>query len=118
MQKLQRLSLNLLALIFLAAVIVLIVRNLETVVSVQWLTETRLQVSLGTLLLVNGVLVALAIASRLWVQLLTLGQQHKKTSRELERRDVSHEEAESRVKALENKVQTLEKALSEALKKH
>jgi hypothetical protein len=118
MQKLQRLSLNLLALIFLGAAILLIVRNLGNEVSAQGLTDARFHVSLGVLLLVNGVLVALAIGSRLWVQLLILAERHKKASRELERKDVSHEEAESRVKVLENKVQTLEKALSEALKKH
>lgn len=117
MQKLQRFTLNILALVFLAVAVLLITQNLATEVSVQWLTNTRSNLSLGLLLLLNSSLIALAMGCRLWVQFLVLGQQHKKTSRELERKDVSHEEASGRVKALENKVQTLEKALSEALKK-
>lgn len=115
--KLQRIALNLLSFACLALGVALIVLNWPLPVSVQWLNNVRMEMPLGVLLLSMSLLVAASIGFRVWCQFLALGHQHKRTSRELERKDVSHEEAAGRVKALENKVQTLEKALQEALKR-
>jgi uncharacterized protein HemX len=77
----------------------------------------RFETSLGLALGLSALLIALASGCRMAYHLLQLNQKQKRVSRELERKDVSHEEAESKVKVLESKIQTLEKALSEALKK-
>lgn len=115
--KLQQLIFNLFALGFLIAAVFLMVQNWQTEVSFEGLDHQQYRISLGLLLLGNGALIAAAMGCRVWAYLLVLGKQQKRTSRELERKDVSHEEASSQVKVLEQKVQTLEKALSEALKK-
>lgn len=116
MLKAQRLLLNLVAVIFLALTLALIVQNLAVQTPVQFFTETLSPVSLGLLLGGCSLLLGGAILLKMWERLLIVSEQKKKASRELERKDVSREEAEEKVKVLESKVQTLEKALSEALK--
>ncbi|HEY9745688.1 MAG TPA: hypothetical protein V6C99_05675 [Oculatellaceae cyanobacterium] len=115
--KLQRIVLNLLSVIFLALAVVLAVQNWPSSVTVQWPGGSQTLMPLGALLLVEGLIASIAIGFGAWCQFLVLKQRYQRTSRELERKDVSHEEAAGRVKALENKVETLEKALREALKK-
>lgn len=116
MLKAQRLLLNLVAMICLALTLAIIVQNLAVQAPVQFLTWTLPQVSLGLLMAGCSLLLGGAILLTMWERLLIVGEQKKKASRDLERKDVSREEAEEKVKVLENKVQTLEKALSEALK--
>ena len=116
MQKIQRLLLTVLGVLLLAAAIALMAQNWHTGVSVQWLKWQDTSIALGSLMALASLLTGSAILLLMWVQVLSLGREYKKTSRELERKDVSREEAVEKVKVLESKIQTLEKALSEALK--
>lgn len=116
MLKAQRLLLNLVSIVCLALTLTLIVQNLAIPVNVQFLTWTLPALSLGLLLAACSLVLGIGILLKMWERLSIVGEQKKKASRELERKDVSHEEAEEKVKVLENKIQTLEKALSEALK--
>ncbi len=114
--KVQRLLLSLLAVLLLAATVALIVQNWHTGVSVQWFSWTEQSISLGSLMGLASLMLGGAMLLMMWVRLLSLGQAYQKTSRELERQDVSREEAVEKVKVLESKIQTLETALSQALK--
>lgn len=116
MRKAQQLLITLVSILFLVGTAILIIQNLAVLVPVQFLTWTTPSASLGAMLAVASVLMGVGILLQMWRRMLTAGEQHKRTSRELERKDVSREEAEEKVKVLENKIQTLEKALSEALK--
>lgn len=116
MLKAQRLLLTIVSIVFLALTLSLIVQNFSAEVPVQFLSWNLPQVSLGLLLAVVSLLMGGGILLRMWDQVLILSDQKKRASRELERKDVSKEEAEGKLKVLESKVQTLEKALSEALK--
>lgn len=117
MMKTQKLLLNLMALLLLAAALTLVLQNLDQVEQrVHFLNGMLIDLPLGLLLALVGLMFGGAILLKMRERTLLLGQQHQKTSRELERKDVSREEAESKVKVLENKVETLEKALNAALK--
>ena len=118
MLKAQRLLITLVAVVFLVVTVMLVVQNMAVPVSVQFLTWEFPLFSLGLVLAGTSLLLGASILLKMWERILTLGTQQKKTSRELERKDVSREEAEEKVKVLENKIQTLEKALAEALKSH
>lgn len=118
MLKVQRLILTLLSIALLGLTVALVVQNLDVWVPVSFLSLHAPAVSLGALLAGSALLLGVGILLKMWERLLLLGTQQKRTSRELERRDVSTEEAESQVKVLESKIQTLEKALSEALKSY
>lgn len=117
MLKIQKLLLNIVALLLLGAALALIVQNWHiTEQNARFLTGTLVDLPLGLLLGVVGLMVGGAILLKTWEQTFQLGSQYKKANRELERREVSREEAASRVKVLESKVETLEKALNAALK--
>jgi uncharacterized protein HemX len=115
MLKAKRFLLNLAAIALLGLTIALIAQNAGTDVSATILSE-HYTMNLGLLLGESAVMLGLTVALGVWAWLLVVNTEQKRTHRELERRDVSREEAQSQVKVLENKVQTLEKALSEALK--
>jgi hypothetical protein len=114
--KAQRLILTFLSLVLLGFVLIPIAQNWETVTPVQVLSETFPAVSLGLLLGLAGLATGLAILCKMGERLLLLGSRQQRTSRELERRDVTAEEAEARARVLESRVQTLEQALDVALK--
>lgn len=117
MLKLQKLALNLTALLLLGAALALITQNLSiTEQNVRFLNGTLIDLPLGILLALVGLLTGGAILLKMSEQSLNLDTRYKKANRELERKDVSREEAESRVKVLESKIETLENALSKALK--
>lgn len=117
MLKIQKLLLNILALLLLGSALALIVQNWHiTEQNVRFLSGTLVDLPLGLLLGVVGLMFGGAILLKTWEQTFQLGSQYKKANRELERREVSREEAASRVKVLESKVETLEKALNAALK--
>jgi hypothetical protein len=116
MLKTQRLLLTLFSIVLLVVTITLAIQNLAVQVPVQFLTWVFPSVSLGLTLAITSLLLGASILLKMWERILTIGDQQKRTSRELERKDVSREEAEEKVKVLENKIQTLEKALTEALK--
>jgi len=116
MSKLQRLLLTLLGIVLLVATGALVLQNWPTGVPVQWFSWQDRPISLGSLMGLSSLLFGGGALLLMWVQVLSLNKEYKKTSRELERKDVSREEAEEKVKVLENKINTLEKALSEALK--
>lgn len=116
MHKVQRLLLTLFSILLLAATLALVVQNWNTGVPVQFFEWTESPLSLGSLMGLSSLMLGSAILLIMWVRMLSLGREYQKTSRELERKDVSREEAVEKVKVLESKIQTLEKALSEALK--
>lgn len=117
MQKAQKLLLNLIALLLAGTVLSVALQNMDLPEGqVAFLSGTLITMPLGALILAAGVMTGIAILLKAWERSLELGNQYKKASRDLERKDVSREEAESKVKVLENKVETLEKALSAALK--
>jgi hypothetical protein len=117
MLKVQKLFLNLVALLLLGSALVLVFQNMDIPERhVQFLGGTLIDLPLGALLAVVALMVGASILLKAWERTLDLGTQYKKINRDLERKDVSREEAESKVKVLENKVETLEKALSAALK--
>jgi hypothetical protein len=115
MRKAQQLLITLVSIVFLVGTAVLIIQNLAVPVPVQFLTWAMPSVPLGAAMAVTSLLLSAGLGLQLWRRLLSVGEQHKRTSRELERKDVSREEAEQKVKVLENKIETLEKALSAAL---
>jgi uncharacterized integral membrane protein len=117
MRKAQQLLITLVSILFLIGTAILIIQNLAVSVPVQFLSWAIPSVSMGALLAIASLLMSAGIVLQMWSRMLTAGEQHKRTSRELERKDVSREEAEGKVKVLENKIQTLEKALAEALKR-
>lgn len=117
MLKLKKLALNLAALLLLGSALALIGQNLSiTEQNAHFLNGTLIDLPLGILMGLVGLLTGGAILLKMWEQTLQLDTQYKKASRELERKDVSREEAESKVKVLESKIETLEKALSAAIK--
>jgi hypothetical protein len=116
MSKIQRLLLTILGIALLAATAVLVAQNWQTGVPAQWFSWHDRPLSLGSLMGMAALLFGGGALLLMWVQVLSLNKEYRKTSRELERKDVSREEAEEKVKVLENKIITLEKALSEALK--
>lgn len=116
MLKAQRFVLNLLSVLLLLLAFVLIVQNLDVSVAVEALMWDLGVMSLGSVMALSGILMAGSILLRMADRLLVLRSQGKRATRELERKEVSREEAAEKVKVLEAKVQTLEKALSEALK--
>ena len=116
MNKAQRLLLTLFSLLLLAATLALVVQNWSISVPVHFFSWHEDAMSLGSLLGASGLILAIGAGLLMWLRLTELNQAYKKTNRELERKDVSREEATEKVKVLENKIITLEKALSEALK--
>lgn len=117
MFKLQGILLNTIAIVLLGVAIALIALNVETAITLNWLNGMRWELSLGLAFTLVTVLVAFSFGCWAWYRHLVLEKRHQRTHRELERKDVSSEAAESQVKVLEQKIQTLEKALSEALKR-
>lgn len=113
--KLQRFFFNILALVFLIAPLAVIVQNLSVYTSFQVLTYQITDLSLGVLLLATGGCLALGISFRFWDSLIHKQLRQMQASRKLERLEVTAESSEERVKALEQKIQTLEAALKNAL---
>jgi hypothetical protein len=117
MLKLQKLLLNLIAILLLGSAAALVIQNMDVTQSnTQFLGGTLIDLPLGAILALVGLLVGGALLLKAWERTLELGTQYKKANRDLERKSVSSEEAESKVKVLESKVETLEKALSAAIK--
>lgn len=117
MLKLQKLLLNLIAILLLGSAAALVIQNMDVTQSnTQFLGGTLIDLPLGAILALVGLLVGGALLMKAWERTLELGTQYKKANRDLERKSVSSEEAESKVKVLESKVETLEKALSAAIK--
>ncbi len=117
MLKVQKLLLNLVALLLLGSALILVFQNMDIPEqNVRFLGGTLIDLPLGGLIALVELMVGASILLKAWERTLDLGNQYKKASRDLERKDVSREEAESKVKVLENKVETLEKALSAAIK--
>jgi uncharacterized integral membrane protein len=117
MPKLQKLLLNTVAIFLLASAAALALQNMDvTQTNIQFLGGTLIDFPLGVVLALMGFLVGGALLMKAWERTLELGTQYKKANRDLERKNVSSEEAESKVKVLESKIETLEKALSAAIK--
>lgn len=116
MLKLQRFLLSVAALLCLLVALVLVIQNLAVMTPFQFAVITGQSAPLGALMAIVGVLVAGGILLKMWGHHLSLRHQQRQTHRELEKKEVSREEAAAQVRVLESKVQTLERALQEALK--
>lgn len=117
MLKTQRLLLTGLALAFLALALVLVVQNTETYATVRFFSWEFTQGSLGLYFGLCGILTGLAVGCQMGERLLHSGSRQQKTNRALERHSVTTEEAQAQTKVLEDRIQTLEKALESALKR-
>ncbi len=116
MPQASRLLLSLVSVTCFALTLALIMQNRAPAVDVQFLGWALPGVSLGLAVASGAVLAGAGVMLNMLNVLQRAGVQKRQASRELERRDISKEEAEAKVKVLETKVQTLEKALQEALK--
>ena len=117
MLKTQRLLLTGLALAFLAMTLVLVMQNADTLISIQFFSWKSSPVSLGLLFGLCGLSTGLAVGCQMSERLLFLGNRQQKTNRALERNSVTAEEAQAQTKVMEERIQTLEKALDSALKR-
>jgi len=114
--KIQRLLLLLLACGLLAASLLLIIQNWQHSIPLIFLEWHASSISEGSVIGLGSLCLGSGLLLLMWVRLLSLDQHAKKTNRELERQEVSREEAVEKVKVLESKIVVLEKALNEALK--
>jgi hypothetical protein len=114
--KIKRLLLLLLACGLLAATVLLIFQNWSHAIPLIFLEWHTASVSEGSVIGLGSLCLGSGLLLLMWVRLLSLDRHAKKTNRELERQEVSREEAVEKVKVLESKIVVLEKALNEALK--
>jgi uncharacterized integral membrane protein len=115
MGRLQRFFLNLISSIALALLLVTVISNWETSVTVQFLEITLADLSLGSVFLGIIALTGLIGILKSWELMGLVQKNMRKSERHLEKAEVTAEISTDKVKALESKVQTLEKALSKAL---
>lgn len=115
MGRLQRFFLNLISSIALAVLLVAVVSNWETSVTVQFLEITLEDLSLGSVFAAIIALTGLIGILKAWELMGLVQKNMRKSERHLEKAEVTAEISTDKVKALESKVQTLEKALSKAL---
>jgi hypothetical protein len=111
----QRIFVNLLSIFLLAGVVVLIFSTWLMPVSISILGNLYPDLPLGGLLAMVGVAVGLAVLLKGWEYLATIRHEARRIERNRERAEVTAEASSDKVKALEAKVETLEKALSKAL---
>ena len=116
MLKLQQLLLTIGGTILFVLGVIMAWQNWPTAVNVILLQWALPGFSLGLIMLVAGIVFGIAISLYTASLAALLGARQRRAERELERKEVDREEASGRVKALEAKVETLEKALGEALK--
>lgn len=76
-----------------------------------------IDLSLPIFVILVGILSALATILIIQANITELKQRFKHQSRKTEKADIIKEEAQDKIKLLEGKIKTLEKALSEALKR-
>lgn len=117
MLKSGQLLLTFASIILLALSLWLIFQNVPVETPAGLWTENFRRISLAWPLALAAFTFGSAVLLAAWRWILSLESRRKRTGRELERREVSREEAENKVKVLERKIETLEKALSEALKR-
>lgn len=110
--------LNILSLLCLLAAVLVVVQNLTVTTDLNLLTATLADVSVGLAALATGLLMAFAVAFRLWETIIDLSLGRRKANRQLEQAQVTAESSGEKVRALENKVATLEKALESALREN
>ncbi len=115
MGRFQSFLLNTLALVFLLAAGVFVIQNLSVYAPLQIFTTT-LEASVGLSMGIVGLLAAGGFALKAWEMMLKARKDRLRTGRQLEKAEVQAESSTERVKALENKIETLEKALNAALK--
>ena len=94
----------------------MVVQNLSQMVTVNLLTLHFQSMSVGLMFAVSGALVGLSVLMRHWCNKISYTLDSKRTERQLEKTQVESESAVEKVKVLEAKIETLEKALDEALK--
>ncbi len=105
---------NILSLIFFFATITLVVQNLQQPVEVLAATYI-LEMKLGLALGISGLLLALAVGFKMMDMAISNTFKQFKTNRKAEKLEVTSEEAQQKITALEAKVSTLEAALDKAL---
>lgn len=115
MHRSQQILFNVLAAVSLLAAIFFVSANFFQPVDYHLLNMMMTDAPLGQPLLITAFLAALAMAFRMYERILF--QRHKGTraERQREKAEVTAETSSEKVRALEAKVQTLEKALDDAL---
>ena len=116
MVKLQQLLLTVGSMITFVLALLVAYQNWATPVDLAFLQWQFPAFSLGVALVVVGILLSVSISMQMASLAALLNSRQRKAERELERKEVDREGAAERVKVLEAKVDTLEKALSEALR--
>lgn len=115
MGRMQRVLVNTGVGVLLATVLVAIFSNLTETVSIRFLDWQASAVPLGAGFAVITLLVAALSLIKLWDMTSIYRRSVLKSERHLEKIEVSAEVSSDKVKALEAKIVTLEKALSKAL---
>ncbi len=115
MHRPQQILFNVLAAVFLLAAVFFVSANFFQPVDYQLLNMTVAEAPLGQPLLIASFLVALAVAFKMYEMILTGRHQSIRADRQREKAEVTAESSSEKVRALEAKVQTLEKALEDAL---
>ncbi|MGE0199920.1 MAG: hypothetical protein AB7P76_03000 [Candidatus Melainabacteria bacterium] len=115
MGAIQTFLFNILSLVFILAALLMVVQNLATPVTLNITTHEITALTLGGAMAVCALLVGLG-ANLWWLNHFMQSRfaQHK-VSRKAEKMEISAESAGQQVKALQAKVDTLEKALETAL---
>lgn len=115
MHRSQQILLNVLALLSLLGMFFFVSANFFQPVDYELLNVDMAQAPLGQSLLIVAALTALAVAFKMYERLITQRHQSTRAERQREKAEVTAETSAEKVRALEAKVQTLEKALEDAL---
>ncbi len=106
-----------LGIIIWSAILFMAYVNKSVILGINYI-KGSLELSLPIFVILLGIFSALATILIMQANISDLEQKIKNQSRKNEKADIIKEEAQDKVKLLEAKIQTLEKALTEALKRN
>ncbi len=115
MQSRQNYFLTIVSILCIVLVAVVVVQNWEQYLSVTFLSRTIPNISLGLVLLAISLVSGLAVFFKLWDISQRLAGEIKQYELRKEKAEVKAETSSDQVRVLESKIQTLEKALEQAL---
>lgn len=110
-------ALNLLSWVLIAIALVVIIENVGVKTPMLFIGLQLVDVPLGGLLALVSAVLAIGSAYQYSNSEAAKNVEHRKVLRQAERAEVAAESSTERVKALEQKIQTLESALQTALKR-
>jgi len=106
---------NILSLLFLAIYVFIGIQNIDVIVTLTLTPSLMVQWPLSLVVLLSMFL-GVFLATGFFIRVLDdIGKQKQRLARSAEKLEVSAETSGEKVKALEAKIQTLEKALDDAL---